>query len=481
MNIPKEEKGRGLPKKGGMREMMLIAMPMVISQACYTVMTFTDRMFLSRLGPEYMSAAMAGGLTVFMMMTFFIGLTGYTTVLVAQYLGSGNKRYCSVALTQSVIIAFLAYPVILLCRPLAFNLFEFMGIRPEQLGPQKVYFNILVYAVILSLLRVSFGSFFSGIGKTKVVMFASFTAMVINICVNYLLIFGKLGLPALGIRGAAYGTIIGAACGLSVLVVSYFKKDNRQRYGILKSFRFDRQVTGILFRFGYPAGIEMFLNLLAFDIAIMIYHSMGAVAATASTIVFNWDMVSFVPLIGIEIGVTSLVGRYMGADKPDIAHKSTMAGLRLGIIYSSFILFLFVLFPSAMVGVFRPAEAGSVFPQAKPVAVFMLRVASLYVLVEAMLIVFIGALRGAGDTFWAMIISVTLHWITVPVLYIMLKILGLSLQVCWSIMVAVFFVFSFVVYLRYRTGHWKSIRVIRQPVPAATAVVYDDFHEPSDL
>ena len=86
------EMSKHIRKKGGIREMIEIAMPMVVSQACYTIMTFTDRMFLSRLSPELMNAAMGGGLTIFVMMTFFLGLTGYATALVAQYYGSGNKK-----------------------------------------------------------------------------------------------------------------------------------------------------------------------------------------------------------------------------------------------------------------------------------------------------------------------------------------------------------------------------------------------------
>ena len=84
---------------GGVRELLAIALPMVVSHACETAMTFTDRLFLSRLGPEQMNAAMAGGLTCFMTMTFFLGLTGYTTALVAQYLGAGRKQHCAVATT----------------------------------------------------------------------------------------------------------------------------------------------------------------------------------------------------------------------------------------------------------------------------------------------------------------------------------------------------------------------------------------------
>ena len=112
--------------------MVTIALPMVISCACETVMTFTDRLFLSRLGSEQMSAAMGGGLTCYMMMTFVLGLTGYTTALVAQYLGAGRKDRCPLAMTQALIISILAYPLIVAARPLGHWLFDIQLPLPSR-------------------------------------------------------------------------------------------------------------------------------------------------------------------------------------------------------------------------------------------------------------------------------------------------------------------------------------------------------------
>ena len=182
-----------IPGKGTIREMVTIAMPIIISQACYTVMIFTDRLFLSKLGPEMMNASMGGGLTAFMMLTFFLGLTSYSTAVVAQYYGAGIKNKTAVTVTQAAIVAITAFPIILLCRPFAHFLFDHMGVPAGQIAPQRLYFNILLSAAGIALLRNCFSSFFSGIGRTRVVMIAAFTAMVTNIGLNYVLIFGKFG------------------------------------------------------------------------------------------------------------------------------------------------------------------------------------------------------------------------------------------------------------------------------------------------
>lgn len=466
-------------KRGSVREMIAIAFPMVVSQACDTIMIFTDRLFLAKLAPEQMNAAMGGGLTVFMMMSFFIGLNSYSTALVAQYYGAGKKDYCARAITQAFLFSAVAYIPILLCRPLAHQLFVFMNISAEQMAPQKIYFDILLYGVLISLFRHNLSCFFSGIGRTGIVMLASCTAMVVNIILNYIFVFGKFGCPAMGIAGSAYGTLLGGLTGLLILAGSYFSRKNRIEFLISRAFHFDRIIASQLWRFGLPSGIEFLLNIFAFNTTVLMFHAQGIVTATAATIVFNWDLVSFVPLIGVEIGVMSLVGRAMGSKDPETAHRSTMSGLKMGMVYSAFILILFVIFPEVLVNVFKPAGSADIFTAAAPLAINMVRVASIYVLVEAMFVVFIGALRGAGDTFWAMTISVTLHWLIVLMLFLMFQVFGLSPLAGWVVMVSLFFIFSFIVLLRYNLGYWKKIKVISQDVPSAS--ITDGLHEPVEL
>ena len=444
-----------------MKEVLAIALPMVASQACDTVMIFTDRLFLSRLSPELMSAALGGGLTAFVLMTFFFGLIGYTTALVAQYLGAGKKDSCAVVVTQAFLIAFIAYPVIILCKPLAYRLFVFMGVVPQQRIPQMMYFTILLYGAIFSLFRGCLSSFFSGIGRTRIVMAASLVGMAVNIVMNYILIFGKCGLPALGISGAAYGTIIGNISGMAILACVYFSRRITGEFGVRKAFRVNGAIMKQLIRFGSPAGVEMFLNLLAFNIMILAFHGRGSVTATAATIMFNWDLVSFVPLIGIEIAITSLVGRYMGAGNPETAHHAAMAGIQVGLLYSFGILLLFTCIPHTLVSLFHPMQPDVIYEQAVPLAVFMIRMAAFYVLFDAMIVALIGALRGAGDTVWAMILMVGMHWSAATVAFITLHFWHMLPQTAWVITIsAVFLPFSGIIYGRYHSGKWKEIQVI---------------------
>lgn len=449
--------------KGGTAELLTIALPMIISTACDGVMTFTDRLFLAKLDPEQMNAALGGGIAMQLMVFFFIGLTGYTTALVAQYFGAGQKNRTTVVAFQSFIIAFAAYPIILFCRPLALGYFSFMQIPVNQLRFQIEYFDIVLYGTLFSILRNCLSCYFSGIGRTRIVMFASLVAMAVNVVLDYLLIFGKAGFPAMGIQGAAYATVIGSICGLLVLIIAYLSHLNRREFGVSKSFRFDKEVMFKLLRYGYPAGLELFSNFLAFSAMVYVFHSHGPVVATASSIMFNWDMVSFIPLLGIEIAVTSLVGRYMGAGDPHTAHHAAMSGIKTGMLYSFIILLLFVFIPRGLVMVFRPDVPMHIFNDAIPIARSMIQLAALYVLLEAVLVAIVGALRGAGDTFFTMLISVAIHWSMFPAVYITLNVFNMSAVSAWLAIIIIFFIGCTSLVLRYRSGKWQKIRVVGQP------------------
>jgi MATE family multidrug resistance protein len=455
-----------------MQELLAVALPMVVSNSCETLMMFTNRVFLSWVRPEYMSAAMGGGLTAFMFMTFFIGLTGYSTALVAQHLGAGQPRRCPAVAGQALLISLLAYPLLLLCLPLGHRMFAAAHLAPQQLGPQREYFNILMYGSVIGLLRTSLSGFFSGLGRTRVVMAATGLAMSVSVVVSYVLVFGHLGFPAMGVRGAALATVTGSFAGLVALAVAYFGPANRREFGVIAGLRPDPALLRRLLRFGAPSGLEFFLNILAFNFLVQTFHSYGVAEAAAMTIAFSWDMVSFVPLLGVNIGVISLVGRYMGARDPDTAHRATLSGLKMALAYSICTFALFGLFPQPLVEIFRSRQEVAAFDEVRPLAVFMVRLVALYVMADAVGIVFGGALRGAGDTFRTMLLTVSGHWALALAGLVLVRVVHASPRLTWSVVVVLVMSLGAVLYLRYRTGRWRTIRVVDTAPEAATAGSY---------
>jgi len=215
---------------------------------------------------------------------------------------------------------------------------------------------------------------------------------------------------------------------------------------------------------GSPSGLEFFLNMLAFDLLVLSFHSYGVSQAAAVTIAFNWDMVSFIPLIGVNIGVSSLVGRYMGAGQPDIAHQATLSGLRVALCYSFVMLFVLCVFTRPLVVMFQqPGTAG--FAETVPLAIFMVRWVAFYVCADAIGLVFSGALRGAGDTFWTMCLSVTTHWSMSLLTIWLIRGAHVSPRAAWCSLVAFVWIISGIFYARYRSGRWRLLKVVDEPGP----------------
>jgi multidrug resistance protein, MATE family len=443
-------------KSGGIKELLQIAFPLIVSYACDTVMMFCDRLFLSRLSGDHMSAAMAGGLTAFMCTTFFIGIIGYTTAMAAQQLGAGRPERCGAVTAQGGIVALIAYPIMPALIPLVTHLFAEAGLHPTQLSLQTGYFGLLMWGSLVPLLRAVLSNFFSGVGRTRVVMLAAVVSMSTNVGLNYVLIFGKLGFPALGINGAAIGTIVAGALGLLILIAAYLRRENREMFQVVSGMRWNRGLISELIRLGTPSGVELFLNLVAFTVLVTLFHARGETVASAVTITFNWDMVGFIPLLGVNVAVTSLVGRYVGKKQLDTAHRAVNSGLWLGCGYMFCLMVLFLLAPGPLVDLFRPSETGTSWQESRTMAVVMVQFISVYLLADAVSVVFSGALRGAGDTFWTMVISVANHWLLAAVTYISLNVLETTAVTAWAALVLTLWIMTSILALRYYRGNWRK-------------------------
>ena len=186
-----------------------IALPIVISRASYTVMLFVNRFFLSRVGKYELAAVMSGGLTSLVLSSFFEGLVGYVTALVVQYYGARRRNTCTRATTQAIYLALASYPIMLCFMPLIKCAFVLTGQGPALAALATAYARMLLAGSILVILRTALGSFFVGTGKTRIVLIAKVSSVFISVPLNYLFIFGKLGMPEMGIQGAALGTICG--------------------------------------------------------------------------------------------------------------------------------------------------------------------------------------------------------------------------------------------------------------------------------
>jgi MATE family multidrug resistance protein len=409
--------------------LLKMALPMVVSQGAFAIMIFTDRWFLAQISPTHMAAALGGGVAFWFAISLFNGILAYANALVAQYLGAGEFHKCTLVISQGILMSVALIPFLFIITLLLRPMFAAMGHDPAQVELEEIYFTIMMAGAVLSLFKVCLSSFFSGIGLTRVVMTCDVIGIVLNVPLTWALVFGHLGLPAMGIAGAAWGSIISTAFAIAIYLAYYLKRELREKFSTVQSFIFDQSITRRYLRLGFPSGMEMFLNIAAFNLFLLMFQSYGIPEAASATIVFNWDILSFVPLLGLNIAVMSLIGRFVGAGDMDRTNEVTSAGYIIGIGYSLFLATTFIVFRDQFVEMFIFYEDQA--KEIRDLARFMMIGLSCYVLCEGVLQVASGVLRGAGDTRWIMFASTSLHWAMLVAQFLVIKVYNFGPKVSW--------------------------------------------------
>jgi multidrug resistance protein, MATE family len=433
---------------------MRLALPMVVSQGTFAVMIFTDRYFMSQIDPANMAAALGGGVASFFSFCFFLGVLAYANALTAQYLGAGEREKCPRVVTQGLLMTLMSLPFLTLITLLVAGIFEGMGHEPEMVELERTYYLILMSGVLVTLSKVCISSYFAGIGRTYVVMICDVFGLVVNVPLCYVMAFGKLGFPALGIVGAGISTVIATILAFLLFIAFYFHRRHREEFGVMRSFVLDTKILRRYWRLGFPSGLEMFLNVAAFNLFLFMFQSYGIAEAASAAIVFNWDILSFVPMIGLNLGVISLVGRFVGARNMERVNEVMTAAFTLGLSYSAMLAVIYITWRYPLVEVFAPPSGD--FTAIRELSAFMMIGLSSYVMADAVILVSGGILRGAGDTRWLMVASVSLHWAMLVAQFFIIRVLKLSPDVSWIAFCVLVFSIALVYALRLRSPQWRA-------------------------
>ena len=436
-----------------LKELLTLAYPMIISQGAFAVMIFTDRYFMSLVSPTHMGASLAGGVASFFCMSLFIGVLSYSNALTAQYFGRNQFDKCSLVVTQGLLLTLFFAPLLVAIGYISRGSFEFMGHAPEQAALAQQYFIILIWGAIFSLGKTCIASYFSGIGRTHIVMIADTVGVAINIPLTWALIFGYGEVPAMGIAGAAYATIISTLISLLIFSYFYLEKRHATTFLVKQSFRLDRGILRRFVRLGFPSGIEMFLNVAAFNLFLLMFQSYGIAESASAAIVFNWDIVAYVPMIGLNVAIISLIARHIGAGDTTLMSQVIRISFMLGLGYSSILAVLFYLGREPLVAIFLATGSSS---DIQTLASFMMIGLATYVMADATILVAGGVLRGAGDTRWLMWASVLIHWLMLLAQYFVIKVWALGPKVSWVVFVSMILMTAIMYLLRLASSRWRT-------------------------
>ena len=446
---------------GGYREVLVIAIPLILSTATWSIQHFVDRMFLAWYSPETIAAAMPAGMLHFSMVSIFMGTAGYVSTFVAQYYGAKRYHRIGPALWQGVYISLIGGLLILIAIPFAGPIFSLVGHSPQVQQNEVEYFRILCLGGGFYIASYALSGFFSGRGKTWPVMWVNVLTTIVNLTLDYALIFGNWGFPELGIKGAGIATVAAGVFSFLLFLAVLASGNTNRTYHSIKGWRLDKELFIRLLRYGFPSGVQFFLEMAGFTGFILVVGRLGTASLAATNIAFNISTLAFMPMIGFGIAISVIVGQYLGADKSDLAQSAVYSGFHLTFAYMLAIGAAYVLVPDIFVAPFAHQADPQSFSEIYRYSVVLLRFVAIYSIFDAMNIIFCSAIKGAGDTRYVMFVTVLLSvFVLIVPVYLVIEVLEFGLMFAWVLATVYVTLLGVTFYLRFLGGKWKTMRVI---------------------
>ncbi len=464
---------RSLPNQPGtFRELWAVAMPLVLSSGSLSLMHVIDRVFLTWHSTDALAAAMPAGMMHWTVISVVLGMVTYVNTFVAQYDGAGRTDRAAAAVWQGCYLSLFSGVLFLFVVGYSEEIFALLNHAASVQRLEAQYFSILCVGSAPVTLSCCLSCFFSGRGDTKTVMYVNLVAVAVNGVLAYGLIFGKAGLPQLGIAGAGLATVFAHLAAVAMYVAMLLRRRERIEYGFWRNRGFDRELFGRLLRYGLPTGFQYFAEISGFTVFIFLVGSIGKNELAATSLAFNLNSLAFIPMLGFGTAVMTLVGKRIGEKRPALAVRTTWIAFGLTATYMLTFAAIYVFLPDAVLALYSLQGSAEDFGPIRELVYMLLRFVALYSFFDAMAIVFGSAVRGAGDTRFSLVFTAISGWslMVVPTA-IAFRFYGGNLTVSWAACSVYVTVVGLGFLWRFQSGKWKSMRVIEESPNAAPRLI----------
>ena len=441
-------------KKGGYAEVWHIAYPAVLTMISHTVMTFIDAMMVGRLGPTELAAVGLSGTLTWGLFSFFNGVVNGVNTFVAQDYGA--KRFDNIGRVtwQGTYFALISGIILILLSRFNVDLMRLLGPADDVQRIGASYLGIRLWGGVFIVMYMCFSAFLRGIGDTRTPLKIVIFINVLNVVGDYVLIFGKFGFPELGTDGAAYATVGASGVGALIFFVVFLSRKSDRMFSTRRSWPVRLDLMARLSRVGLPIGLQWLLDMASFIVFTALIGRIGTFELAASTAGLRLMHLSFMPVFGVSIAATTLVGQYIGSKDIPFATRSGYTAIKMSMLYAGLIALLFLVIPRQLVMMINQD------PEVVDLGGRILRVAAIFLLFDSIGIASNGCLRGAGDTRWAMFIGVSFAWfIFVPMAYLGAIALKGGAVGAWAGATVYIISLGLTYFIRFRNGKWKSIKI----------------------
>ncbi len=392
-----------------------LAAPVILGMLGHSFVQFADNIMVGQLGTAELAAVSLGNSFVFIAMSLGIGFSTAITPLVAEADAAGNQAAGKGALKHGLVLCTLLGVALFLMILLAKPLMYMMDQPPEVVTLAIPYLDLVALSLIPLVMFQAFKQFSEGLSQTRYPMYATVIANVVNVVLNYLLIFGSFGFPKLGIIGAAIGTLISRAIMLAFLWwLLRAKKKFRQYVTGFKILQIEKRVMAKILNLGFPSALQMFFEVAIFTAAIWISGVLGKNPQAANQIALNLSSMTFMFGMGLGVAAMIRVGNQKGLkdfrELRRIAQSIFLLTLLMEVVFASLFLLGRFWFPTLYLDIGDPTNQLDNM-EVLGLAAQLLLVAAFFQISDGLQVVILGALRGLQDVKIPTFMTFVAYWV----------------------------------------------------------------------
>lgn len=479
-----------------LKSLIALAWPIVVARSSQAIVGFCDAVMVAQLGEAALAAATTGAFNIYFLFILPMGTTFIVSSFSSQLLGRGDLKAARRYAWYGLAVALVAGVVLAGGAPLLPSVLSLVDLGVEVQTLMTAYMGIRLFSALAAVGLEAIGNYYAGLGNTRLPMVAQLLAMKLNIFFNWVLIFGNLGAPELGIEGAAWASVAATTLAFLVLFAAFLAgigvpdvdedpaPTEPLKEGQALATNEGAPVAALvepvvedaplpppsaskwfeftqLLRFGLPSGLNWFLEMGAFIFFLnVVVAGLGTTGLAAMNSVIQLNSIAFMPAFGIASAGAILVGQALGRKRIDHAKVGTKLALACACTWQSGVGLCYLLFPDALISVFvsdgvGDAEANATFLE---VGAKMLMLSSAWQLFDAIANTLAESLRAAGDTtftLWARVIVAWLIFIPLSLAWVTYGDGGAGAAVACLVVYMV--ALATLLTLRYRGGKWQSI------------------------
>ena len=446
------------------RTTIAMAWPAMLESFFVAFIGMVDSYMVSSLGSEAVASVGLTQQPKMVGLALFMAINVSLSALVARRKGEQRRREANeILVTALFLIVISAIVVGALMSIFASPIIHLSGSKPETHDRAVAYFRIIMSCMVFNCIQMGVNAAQRGAGNTRITMRTNITANLVNVCANYLLINGHFGFPALGVQGAAIATVLGTVVASVMSVLSIMKSDVFVSipYVIKEKIRASKAALVSVVRVGYSVFFEQLLMRVGFMLTSMMAARQGTNPFAAHNVSMNVMGLSFSFGDGLQATAVALIGRSLGQKEPELAKAYGGMCRRIGFAISLFLSALYFFGARIFMQMFFPTSPD--FPQNPEIVeygVSILRLLIFIVIFQVSQVIYMGCLRGAGDTaYTAMASTISVSIIRTVFAYLGAYVLGFGIVGVWFGVLAdqvSRFLFG---WLRFRSGKWTKIKI----------------------